>query len=125
MHPFYPRERLAVCGYEQRYWARVWVGGGEFDKLRGPLGGSFLTAEEAALAVARYMRSDGCKRKRPPSASPPLSAAEAAKAAAAEGLALLRERPIDGTGRTAFGCASHAGHTGFVGVRRDPDSNPR
>ena len=79
--------------------AQPWHGG-RLKKL-----GHFATAEEAALAVARFLGPEGVAAAlAPPAPEPaPMTAAEAHAAAAAEGLALLRaENP-----------------TGFKGVYRD------
>ena len=63
--------------------------------------GIFATAEEAALAVARFLGPEGVAAAlappAPPAAEPaPMTAAEAHAAAAAEGLALLRAENATG-----------------------------
>ena len=58
--------------------------------------GYFATAEEAALAVARFLGPEGVAAAQRARAAPSMTAAEAHAAAAAEGLALLRAENATG-----------------------------
>ena len=77
--------------------------------------GSFATAEEAALCVARSPEGQAAAR-RPAAATTPLTSAEARQQAEAEGLTLTLTKVQSATAKSA---------TGFYGVRRKPPGRPR
>jgi hypothetical protein len=74
---------LANPGYPKPYQARVWRGGQEVSL------GSFATAEEAALCVARSPEGQAAAAERA-AAPAPLTSEEARQQARAEGLTLLK-----------------------------------
>ena len=69
-------------GQPRPYVARVWRGGKRMHL------GSFATAEEAALCVARSPEGQAAAKR--PAAAPPLTSEEARQQARAEGLTLLK-----------------------------------
>ena len=73
--------RLANPGKPKPYEARVWRGGTSVHL------GSFATAEEAALCIARSR--EGQEAAKRPAAAPPLTSEETRQQARAEGLTLL------------------------------------
>ena len=73
---------LSNPGYPKPYKAQV-SRGGKVVSL-----GSFATAEEAALCVARSVEGQAAAKR--PAAAPPLTSEEARQQAEAEGLALLK-----------------------------------
>ena len=71
--------------------------------------GDFATAEEAALAVARFLRSSVTAASQPRQpAQPPMTAEEAIAAATAEGLALIPESSRGRKSTTGFYCVQHS-----------------
>ena len=96
-------------GRPRPYAAGVWRGGKTVSL------GSFATAEEAALCVARSPEGQAAAR-RPAAATTPLTSAEARQQAEAEGLTLTLTKVQSATAKSA---------TGFYGVRRKPPGRPR
>ena len=110
VYPRYSNNQLQAMKnkVQNKFRGAVGIGGRQLETV-----GIFDTAEEAALAVARYLASPDCRRPKMANDVVPMTAAEVHEAAAAEGLTLIRE-PSN----------NFAGHTGFKGVRKDLQCTP-